>query len=277
VRRSFAVLAALLGLVAGCDQHPYKLKNGRWHFEKQPLDVPVGENLTPLNRRFAKTKSRAYYRDMPIEGAQAASFQALDEHYAKDAVSAFWFNTYRESSDYFTTLRIRQIRIEGADPASFAALTQDYARDAARIYHEGAPFRVEDPASFQVLDYGYARDNRRGYYTQTPIEGSDGASFSVVTAHYAKDAERAYYSDFKPRRGNESRVTIETKVIATGAEAASLTDVDMGYAKTATRVFHRGEVVEGADPASFAADRESDVDARDKTGSYKDGKRVAAP
>ena len=50
----------------------------------------------------------------------------------------------------------------------------------------------------------------------------------------------------------------------------------MGYAKTATRVFHFGELVPDADAATFKADMmgPSGTDASDARGPFYEGKRV---
>ena len=133
------ILMGLLAWLFGCDtaKEPYQRKDGVWHFEDQALTGVTG--LTVLNRRFAKSATQAFFRATPIIGADPASFQALDEHHARDSRQVWHADTYRDSQDYFTTRRIRIRPLEGADAASFTLLGGDYARDRQRVWTRARP------------------------------------------------------------------------------------------------------------------------------------------
>lgn len=248
----FLLRLLMMGLLAwlfGCDtnQQPYQRQDGVWHFEDQAL--PGVTELTVLNRRFAKTATQAFFRATPITGADPASFQALDEHHARDARQVWHADTYRDSRDYFTTRRIRIRLLEGADAASFTLLRGDYARDAKRVWHEGIPFPVKDAASFEVLEDGFARDRQQGYYLQTAVPGSDGASFTVLDGQHARDAQSFFHAHMDL---GQSPPRVVSRRIAEVDPASFQPLESSGYARDDRHVYWQGRPLAGADAASFA-------------------------
>src|ERR1700712_4040982 len=84
VRTPLALIVGLCLLLAACDGgKAYKKEAGGWWYGKDVVALAKGEHLTPLNAKFAKSEGHVFYRATPID-ADAASFEALDEHYAKD-------------------------------------------------------------------------------------------------------------------------------------------------------------------------------------------------
>lgn len=270
------VLAFALASLGGCDsREPYQRKNGEWTFDERPLvEPPLGE-LVVLNLRFAKTPTQAYYRQSSISGADAASFEALDEHHGRDRERVYYGDTYRISQDYFTTQRIRINVLAGADPASFQLLSQGYARDQRQVFYEGDAFAVRDVASFEVLDYGFARDKHSGYYLRTPVGQSSGNGFEVLSAHYARDASKVFYAGMDYRVAGPPRVRTRS---LSGADLASFKALENGYALDAARVYWEGQAVPGADAASFTMLSPSTIeaDARDAKRQYLRGRAVAS-
>jgi hypothetical protein len=267
-------IMGLLGWLFGCDTNkaPYQRKDGVWHFEDQAL--PGVTELTVLNRRFAKSATQAFFRATPIEGAEPASFEALDEHHARDRQQVWHADTYRDSRDYFTTKRIRIRRLDGADPASFRLLREDYARDARGVWHEGDPFPVKDAATFEVLANGFARDRQQGYYLRSAIPGSDGASFTVIDGQHARDARSIFHADMDL---GQSPPRVVSRRIAE-ADAGSFQALDSsGYARDTHRVYWHGRPLAGADPASFALlpMGTAGADAADARQRYSRGEAVA--
>lgn len=266
--RALLALLAVFGLAA-CNP-PYQQKNGVWHFEDVAMDLEPGEELVPLNKRFAKSQKRAFHRNTPIAGAEGRTFVALDENYAKDARRAYWAHTYREPIEYFLVPRSRVTPIRDARVAAFKALGEGYAGDGAQVWYRGTAFPVRSAATFAPLAYGYARDDVSGYYNRVEIAGSDGKSFRALDPSYAVDARQAYFSEV----GSASE---GSTIAIQGVDVGSFKEVGNLYAKDARTVFYRGQPLEGADAASFEAvsgDHEA-PDAKDKNRSYKRGKPVA--
>ena len=119
-----------------------------------------------------------------LEGADPASFQALNHRYARDAAQAW----------YITGKRIRT-----RSPAAFAIVpglrvnwrtgasspevdTSLAARDAEHVYGFGARVRDADPARFRALGGDYWSDDRRVWTDagRRPIPAAAATSFHVV-------------------------------------------------------------------------------------------------
>ncbi|MGV3710678.1 MAG: hypothetical protein ACO1Q7_17785, partial [Gemmatimonas sp.] len=93
----------LLSLLFGCggSDSPYKKENGVWHFKKNPMPLDPGETLTPLTKRFAKSDRGAYFESSPLVGpVDVATFEPLDDHYARDKSSVWFCDTYRDGKEY---------------------------------------------------------------------------------------------------------------------------------------------------------------------------------
>jgi hypothetical protein len=170
------------------------------------------------------------------------------------------------------------------------------ARDKAHLFRQDKIVPVQDIDSFTLLDNFFARDKLRGYYRETEIAGSDGPSFSVLDAYYAKDKSHIYYVDGLSIGGpvkdakydtfkvmEEGYATDDAKAYYRGVaiskeNVASLQYLAMGYAKTSAQVFYYGNLLKGADAASFAMVQRfnGNFDATDKNGQFSAGQRVQA-
>lgn len=268
-----AVAMGLLSFLVGCfssgsKSSPFQQKDGQW-----------------------------YYRDTPITGSDAGSFQILDDHYAKDARRVYFGDTYRKGQEYYSIKHSRVETIEGADAASFAMLDREYARDARRVYRDGAAIPVRDPSTFQLIPGRlFAHDAKVGYYNGWEIPGSIGAAFVVISDHYARDSAQVFYCDIEvppnthqpqlraaalPKADLASFVALEyeyardahqayyqERVIARNPDTFEV--LDDGYARTGSMVFYRGDVLKGANAATFVVTNTGDkgIIGSDGTRSY---------
>jgi DKNYY family len=299
-KRVLGAMISLVSLLTGCSsKEPYQQRNGVWTFEDQPITLQPGEHLTPLIAAFAKTERHGYFRGLPLGTSDGGSFEALDEHYAKDQQRVYYCDAHRVGQDYFTTPR-RRVKVLEADPASFQILKAGYTRDANKLFFEGQLFPVKDVSSFEMLEYGFARDRISGYYQQTIIPSSDGGSFAVLDNHYSKDKAHVFYSYSDL---NTSPVMLRHKrldgampdsftVLDSGyakdakrsyhtgkplANSASFEVLSLGYAKTDTQVFYDGKPVTGAIAASFVMLEPvtKQADSKDSKANYQQGRRVS--
>ena len=194
---------------------------------------------------MAECAEGGYYRGSLIDGSDGASFNALDEHYARDKARVYYCDTYRKGQDYYTVKYNRVDVLKSADTASFRVIKDGYARDAGHLYYTGTRVAVKDLESFVVLDHDYAKDSLVGYYQRTPVAGSDGASFTVLNSSYAKDKSSVYHSFIERGEPNVPGVPRSVRVV-------------------------------GANPATFEVlpDSDGDADAKDAQWRYKQGKRL---
>ena len=297
------LLVGVLSFLLGCNlsDNPYQKKNGVWYYDDKPITIEGGE-LTPLNNRFAKSATQAFYRGDVLPESDGQSFVALSEHYAKDKSNVYYCETYRDGQDYFMTKRNRIVLVKGADPGTLRIIKDGYARDKTTMIFEGKVFMVKDINSFEILDYGFGKDNVSGYYQQTIINGSNGKTFTVLDNHYSKDSLRVYYSNMEHEEDNapykpvtyalnnarpgtfkllndgyavdDKHVYFKNRLLNIVVENFKV--LQNGYAKTDKEVFYWGELIAGGDASSFTViEHPTDaVDAKDKHAFYQQGKKI---
>lgn len=220
------------------------------------MEATPTAGLQPLKGPFARSPAGGYYRRALIESSDGASFEALDEHHARDKAHVWYCDTYRKGQDYYT-VKYNQIDLmPQADAASFRVIQDGYARDAGQLFYDGKRVLVKDLETFVVLEHGYAKDKSVGYHDRVPVAGSDGASFTVLGPSYAKDKDHVYYSFVE--RGEPNVPAVPRSVRVSGADPATF------------------EVLSDSNGngSSNNSDGDGDADAKDARARYKQGKRL---
>ena len=303
--KTFALLAmGLLSFLLGCGSSsgPYEKKKGEWYYKDYSLHIASSEPLTPVGGDFAKTKSTAYYQGSSVSGADLESFVGLSDQNAKDKSRAFWCDTHRDSKEYWGIKHIRIDVVGGVDAASFHNNTERNAQDNNGWYHEGVGFLVKDAATFTLLERNFAKDKISGYVARGPIAESDGSTFGVIGGDYSKDARHVFYSGMQladaattssvrsiviPQAEPATFVLLEDdsatdagRVYYAGRLLENSSDtlrvMKYDYAVSTTHVYYRGEILKGADAATFEVLPLADdaPTAKDKNNSYSYGKRL---
>lgn len=111
-----------------------------------------------------------------INGADAASFEALDSTYGRDK----------------STVYINGARLTDADAASFELLDGELAKDRRHVFQRDRAIS-DDPATFQLLAGAYARDDRRVFYFTDQIPDADLSSSKPLAGPYAADSAHIYW------------------------------------------------------------------------------------
>ncbi len=273
------ILAVLLGLLfglAGCDGGSYTRNGLQWSYDGKPFTPDDPKTFRALDKHFARDAKRGYCRGSAIEGSDGASFEALSDHEARDLRTVYYCDTYRKGQEYWTVRYVRATPIQDAHAPSYRVLGFGYARDRTRAYEDGVGFTVRDAASFEPLGSQFARDSERGYFARAEIPGSHGPTFSPIDTAYARDRTSVYHGHIETGTpGKEPYPVVRT---LRGADAAALRVLGRGYASDTAHVWYDGAPVLHADAASFAVveDIASDIDANDRTGAWKQGRKSAA-
>jgi len=276
------LLLAVLAFVAGCDSGgDYHRNDGRWHFDKLPLEVADAASFQPLGRHFARDKLRGYYLGVAVADSDGASFEALSEHEARDSRRVYWAETYRKGQEYWSIQHQRVFVLNAADPARYRSLGHGYGGDGRSVFFEGVAFKVRDAATFAVLDAQFTRDAQRGYFERTEVADSDGASFELVDpreSSYARDRRHVWYATMVPQTPAGTGPPLPVVRLLRGAAAATVQLPGRGYARDGARVWWQGLPVAGVDAASFKVndDHTQEHDAQDARGAYRQGRRVSA-
>lgn len=263
----FALLLAVCGLSA-CDASGYRKHRGEWSYGDTTFTPLDPFSFEVLDEYFARDRLSAYYRGSEIVGSDGASFTVVAEHEARDKSHVYYCDTYRKAMEYWSIQRLRIFRVDGADPQTYRSLGRGHARDRQHVYADGIPFQVRDAATFELLGGQFARDSQRGYFAHVEVRGSHGPTFQTIDEQdvaYARDRAKAYYA-----HDGDVRTLRD-------ADLASMRVLGRGYAVDARHVWHRGEVLSGADAATFviAESYAGPADASDRSGAWNDGQRVA--
>lgn len=147
-----------------------------------------------LNESFAKDINHVYFYNEILEDANPKTFRALDEDYSADSRHV-WY---------------RKDIIEGANPQTFVApeknnsldISIDLAHDDHDYYNQNNPLHVADMGSFKRIDGSWAVDRQNVYYIGLEAEIGkdivpigDFRTFRVLNDFYAADAKYVYYKN----------------------------------------------------------------------------------
>lgn len=276
-------------------------------YAKNPHDVYHGPGKLPgadptsfqllNNLGLAKDARRVYSHGAEIKGADPATFQLTElanlgrdrrDYYfwgeplhvrdvdsfrvvqdaaacAPNKAHCIWA---RDRFDYYVGNQATPI----AHSDSFQVIQAVYAKDARQAYFGRTVIRGADAASFQGVggESGeFAKDARHVYWQGEVVEGCDAATFQLLDHRYAKDSKHAYfrYASGSPPLALPGADARTFEVIGPSSEG-------FGYAKDARQVYQGAQVINGADPATFAVDPKDSENASDKHRRYRHGAPV---
>ena len=128
--------------------------------------------------------------------------------------------------------------IPGADPATFEQVKSWLGHDSEHVYYERDLVPGVDVASLEVVRKPLIRDKKDYYYKTKPLHVADVESFKIIKWSYgsfwAKDSRYAYFED---QRFEADLPTFKVK--------------SMEYANDKNHVYYFGDLIPGADPATF--------------------------
>jgi hypothetical protein len=129
-----------------------------------------------------------------------------------------------------------------ADPSSFKVLSDDYATDMHHVWYEDSIIEGAEPATFAVPNGDISRlahDAHDYYMRNRPLHVADMGSFRQIDNNWALDSLHVYYLD------------ADINSVPVG-DYRTFKALNGFYAIDAMCVYYRNNIVEGADPASFA-------------------------
>jgi DKNYY family len=182
----FAIKHSRVEVIDGADAATFRLIDDhfardarRIYADGRPLRIADPATFAPIpGRPFARDSRKGYYHGWEIPGSSGPSFDALDDHYGRDAQHVFFCDVVVPPNT--ATPQLRSVLLQDADVATFTVLDGGYARDAARLYYQD---RVIDrqPATFAVMEDDYVRTATQVFYRGSALAGANAATFSVIT------------------------------------------------------------------------------------------------
>jgi hypothetical protein len=266
------IIFHLLTIVLTCGCTGYTEKDGKTYYDGNELGT---NGLQVLNKDFAKDSVNCYYHELLIDSADAATFVALDDFYAKDKRNVYYCTDYSYLNTPFLSWEPSKERrnaeiLEIADPASFMSLGYGYAKDKSRAYFDGKKFKVRNAETLKALSKDFLSDSEVAYFKTKPVIGSDGKTFQLLdTAFegYARDSKFVYF--FNPdgvkiipcqastfiklkayfSKDDQSIYFRERKI--KDADLNTFAILDERFSRDKTHVFFNEKVITGADPTTF--------------------------
>ena len=137
-----------------------------------------------LNDKYAKDKNSAYFfGNKSFKDVDVKTFQVLPNYYSKDKN-----NVYRPINEWIH-------KIDGANPKTIKVLSQYYSKDDKNVFYNSDKILNADINSFVVLegDHSHAKDKNSVYYSGEKIEGANPKTFKVISdGSYSKDDKNVY-------------------------------------------------------------------------------------
>jgi hypothetical protein len=159
--------------------------------------------LTSLDRYYASSSRKVFYRTLEVQTADRGSFEALGFEWARDRFQVFLGD---------------QI-VKSADAHTIRALSEEYAADANHVYRFGNIVEGLSPSEFGVWGE-FSRVGAQCFFTDKEITGAHAATFAGVGGHYARDAQAVYFQGKKVRGAELS--SFESSGLSTGKDNTSV-------------------------------------------------------
>ena len=207
-----------------------------------PLELPNAiaktfHQISTTDPLIGTDGEHVYVDDMPLPGADVASFTVLSNLYAKDKNHVYSTCVGEEdcSGPFVVT---------GVDAKTYTIYPGNtyYAHDIHAIYYETYPRPVTATSSFVVLNDEYAKDTNAVYCGGTILDQADPSTFQLIQGfenEYARDAQHVF---------------IDCTAVA-GLNPDTFTALDMFYSKDDRSVYYEeGDIsgfIAGADPKTF--------------------------
>lgn len=240
------------------------------------------------NSNYKKDDDYVYFGTDTVVGADPKTFEIIDDQFAKDKAHVYYEGDVLEDSDSSTfvpgpiakdksnvylllTCKDNQWdqcyqKVEGADPATFEPFVGGLHKDKYHIFFGTQIIPNADIATFKLHDggkYGYSYWYDKNYifvrtYDSIGIIKEKCSNLGQIGGYYLKCDDKVYYED----------------KLLVGADVNTMRPVGVtsNYAKDLKIVYFDGEVVLGADAATFEIG--DGINAKDKNYTYRFGKRV---
>ena len=149
------------------DGQVFYTAEGYWR--EYPVDAAEAETFEARGEHHARDASRAYFQNRPIPSADPATFESLDDEFSRDQSCVF----------------CQTLRVEGADAPTFECLGQGFARDEHQFF-EGPSGRSEPPSFFEKDRVVQAEEDPTSRW-KTAIEAGDTNALDQLIDWYGED------------------------------------------------------------------------------------------
>jgi len=197
-----------------------------------------------INDEYGKDKKHVFYRRSMIINADPDTFEVLGGAFSRDKNHGYAFKTYQEiipvtndPAHFEIVPNMKGVQDDYTDDAII------YARDREHVYSGSEILTSADPATFFYVPmragtgFSLARDKQFVYWRDTPIPEADGSTFKVVSYDYFKD-KNAVWGTSIDNRGNSSWAKLPDTDVAT----FEVIGKDLRYGKDKKHYYYNGNI-----------------------------------
>lgn len=193
---------------------------------------------------YGVDNKNVYIADKRIHNSDGASFEFLNELYAKDRNLVYYVKHFSNAGPASIITDADAESFEVLDLGKYGADT--YARDKHYAYFQGKTIPDSHGPSFEVLKSKaniqetigsglYAKDRGYAYWNAMPLPDLEIQSFQLLSNRWARDKQSVFF--------------MKQKVV--GAHANSFQLIGMDCAKDRSQAYFEGKPIKTQDVASF--------------------------
>ena len=155
--------------------------------------------------KYAKDDKNVFYKGEIVEGADAATFEALYEFYARDKNNGYYGKD----------------TVKGSSGKTFKVINGYYSTDGIDYFFMQDPLHMADPKNFKFV-YGegdfecWTTDGKYYYYNNYKVPSEDYANLTIYekSGGIAKDRHWVYFLDHKLNYDDSGRKVVDTIDVA---------------------------------------------------------------
>lgn len=155
--------------------------------------------------KYAKDEKSVFYEGKRINGADAATFEAIGEFYARDK------NTGYYGKD----------TVKNSNGKTFTVINAYYSTDGKDYFYETDPLKMADPKNFKFV-YGegdndcWTTDGKYYYFNNYKVPSDDYANLTIYEkgGGISKDRNWAYFLDHKLNYDIDGKKVVDTIDVA---------------------------------------------------------------
>ena len=237
----------------------YKKDENYVYYGTDIVDGADPKTFSIINEEFAKDKSHIYYEGDMLEDSDSSTF--VVGSIPKDKTNVYLLLTC-EDNIWDQCYR----KVDGADPLTFQLFSYGFSKDKSHVFYNTEIIPEADPITFTIhdggkYDYTYGYDKNYIFiagYDRVGVIKEKCNDLNQIGGYYLKCDDKVYYVD----------------KLLVGADVKTMVPIGVtsNYAKDSKTVYFDGEIVVGADAATFGIG--DGINAKDKNYIYQFGKRV---
>ena len=154
---------------------------------------------------YAKDDRVVFYKGEIITGADAGTFEAIEEFYARDKNRGYYGKD----------------PVKGSDGKTFTVINAYYSRDQKDIYYEIDPLHTVNPEGFKFVhgkdDFQcWTTDGHYYYYNQYKVPSEEYADLTIYekSGGLSKDKHWVYWLDHKLNFDEDGKKVLDTIDVA---------------------------------------------------------------